>query len=72
MIEELKRMADSPRFFNSFKNSQKKVKPIINVSKIVKDSCCVYFEKGRINNTASKLIMTKKKWKRVTKEVEIL
>jgi predicted transcriptional regulator len=44
-----------------------KHKPAINVKRIVKDTCCVYMEKGRLSNTASKLIMTKPKCKRVTK-----
>ncbi len=42
-------------------------KPLINVNRIVKETCCVYMEKGRLTNTASKLIMTKPKCKRVTK-----
>lgn len=42
-------------------------KPTINVSKIVKDTCSVYITKGRINNTASKLLATKKNCVRVAR-----
>lgn len=42
-------------------------KPVILVSKIVKEACSVYISKGRINNTASKLVATKNKCTRIGK-----
>ena len=39
----------------------------IFVSKIVKDTCSVYMDKGRMSNIASKLIMTKPKCVRMAK-----
>lgn len=41
----------------------------INVSKLVKDTCSIFIVKGRINNTASKLLATKNKCTRMAKEV---
>lgn len=67
--------APQPIFQNpKLKLSPKKTnpKPTINVSKIVKETCSVYISKGRINNTASKLIATKKNCVRIAKELAIL
>lgn len=44
-----------------------KGKPVIYVSKYVRDACSVYISKGRINNTASKLIASKNKCMRIGK-----
>jgi hypothetical protein len=42
-------------------------KPIIRVSRIVKDTCSVYISKGRISNTASKLLALKNNCIRISK-----
>lgn len=44
-------------------------RPIINVSRIVKDACSVYIEKGRYHSTASKLSKTRNKCTRIAKEL---
>lgn len=44
-------------------------RPTINVSKLVKDACSVYIEKGRYHATASKLSKTKNKCTRIAKEL---
>lgn len=43
------------------------LKPIVNISKIVKDACSVYIEKGRFHSTASKLTKTKNKCTRIAR-----
>jgi len=54
---------------NNYKNSGirkiKNTKPSINVTTIVTKTCSVYIEKGRFNGTASKLLNTKNKCKRM-------
>jgi hypothetical protein len=40
---------------------------VINVSKIVKDACSVYIEKGRYHSTASKLSKTRNKCTRIAR-----
>lgn len=49
------------------KNSDRR--PAINVSKIVKDACSVYIEKGRFHSTASKLFKTRNKCTRIAREL---
>lgn len=44
-------------------------RPAINVSKLVKDACSVYIEKGRFHSTASKLSKTKNKCTRIAREL---
>lgn len=44
-------------------------RPTINVSKLVKDACSVYIEKGRYHSTASKLSKTRNKCTRIAKEL---
>lgn len=52
---------------HSHPTPKKDSKPTIHVSKLVKETCSVYMSKGRINNTASKLIATKNKCIRIGK-----
>jgi hypothetical protein len=47
-------------------------KPTINVTKLVKEVCSVYIEKGRYHSTASKLATTKGKCIRMSRELQIL
>ena len=47
-------------------------KPTILVTKLVKKTCCVMIQKGRINSTASKLLYTNPKCIRIAKQMNIL
>jgi hypothetical protein len=50
---------------DSFKTENNK--PTIYVTKIVKDACSVYIDKGRYHSTASKLSNTKNKCVRMAR-----
>lgn len=47
-------------------------KATIHVTRIVKDACSVYIDKGRYHSTASKLSNTKNKCVRMGRELQIL
>ena len=59
----------NPIFYRNAEDAQDKSesKPVINVTPVIKSICSVYIEKGRLNATASHLIMTNKKCVRVAK-----
>jgi hypothetical protein len=42
-------------------------RPAINVSRLVKEACSVYIEKGRYHSTASKLFKTRNKCTRIAR-----
>lgn len=48
-------------------NTLSSSKPKINVKELVREACSVYITKGRINNTASKLVASSPNCKRVAK-----
>lgn len=50
-------------------NTRSPSRAIINVSKLVREACSVFIEKGRFHSTASKLWKTKGKCTRMAREL---